>query len=124
MTRDVQYKENAAMPPEIIVAAVVDAGSLPATVEPRRDALVDYHTTEGGPHTETQPPAAPAAREVPIYRRCPLCYNGRRGIGRCYSSNGKTRYYRCSECAHTWSVKLLPAEVTQIESRRVDLMER
>lgn len=41
-------------------------------------------------------------------RQCPLCYEGYGGIGRQYNTTRKgglkIRYYKCPECANTWSV--------------------
>ncbi len=44
-------------------------------------------------------------------RRCPRCWGARKGIGSAYSTNGRTRYYKCIQsllededgCGMTWN---------------------
>jgi rubredoxin len=69
-------------------------------------------------------PSPPAARpDVPPHQQCPLCFQGLGGKGRCYSTRGQTRYYKCKSCGHTWTAQVT-AEVTRIEHRTVELEER
>lgn len=70
-----------------------------------------------------QPTPASKQPDVPAYRQCPLCYSGQGGIGRAYSTQGRTRYYKCSNCGHTWTARVV-TEVDQVEHRRVDLETR
>lgn len=65
---------------------------------------------------------APAKlKAVPVYRQCPLCYHGFGGVGRCYSTSGQTRYYKCNCCPHTWTAIVT---LVRVEHRPVDLSER
>ena len=68
-------------------------------------------------------------RTIEEYRHCPICWNGHGGYGTCYSTHGRTRYYKCDQttkpdgpgpCGHTWTatVKL---EVVRVEHRTVEL---
>lgn len=56
------------------------------------------------------PPEKPP---LPWYRRCPLCWSGRGGVGLAYSTQGITRFYKCVRasggepgCGHTWTATL------------------
>lgn len=60
---------------------------------------------------------------VPEYRRCPLCHGRLSGTGTAYATRGGTRYYRCTTCGHTWTVRIT-VDVQQIESREVDFQIR
>lgn len=65
------------------------------------------------------PPAAatpPAAGEVEACRQCPVCYQGYRGVGTAYSTQGRKRYYKCGACGHTWT-HVLPPETVQVDHR-------
>ena len=80
--------------------------------------------------SEQPKPAEPTTGEaVPVYRRCPICWGARHGVGTAYSTQGNTRYYKCTSntdgpgCGHTWSA-LVRLEVVKIESRTVELSER
>lgn len=83
--------------------------------------------------TSAQPPsiALPATtqgEEIDRHRQCPLCWNGRGGYGLAYSTQGKTRYYRCAKtrnpdshpCGHTWTVRV-ELETIVIQHRIVRL---
>ena len=77
---------------------------------------------------ESEPAATkPVEREIAIHRRCPVCWDGHGGYGRCYSTAGMTAYYRCqygpSPCGHTWSVKVTHHE-TIISHRTVQIVHR
>jgi len=41
-------------------------------------------------------------KEVPRYRRCPLCYDKSKGVGICYHTSSRVRYYKCRVCRLTW----------------------
>lgn len=69
----------------------------------------------------------PSLREIPIYRHCPVCWEGNGGYGDCYSTQGRTRYYKCKQttkpggvgpCGHTWTATVT-LEAVKIEHRRV-----
>lgn len=74
---------------------------------------------------------APAKlKSVPIYRQCPICFHGRGGRGKCYSTAGSTRYYKCvydhdlgdkGGCGHTWTAIVT---FVRVEHRPVNLSER
>lgn len=69
------------------------------------------------PAANAPPPAAPQAaaeptedvaaidrlKSIPAYRKCPLCFEGEGGVGRCYSTHGTKRYYKCHQCGHSWT---------------------
>lgn len=67
-------------------------------------------------------------RDIADYRRCPLCWNGSGGYGCAYSTQGKTRYYKCCKtvdpekvpCGHTWTATVL-LETIKIEHKVVTL---
>ena len=71
----------------------------------------------------------PKTRAIPKYRCCPICFEGRGGIGNAYSSkvreSGK-RYYRCDTCNFTWSIKVVYSvhETIEVEHRNVTLETR
>lgn len=53
----------------------------------------------------------PATEEfIPKHRRCPLCWTGQKGVGVQYSAYPlkKTKYFKCKNCAHTWSAVVFP----------------
>ena len=71
-----------------------------------------------------------AAASIPIYRRCPICWDRCKGVGTVYTTNGSTRYYKCKRtlteqppCGHTWTA-IVRTEVIKVESRTVTLTER
>ncbi len=89
------------------VAAVVARVEQPATVE-----------------------AVESAENMPVYRRCPLCWEGRKGYGVSYSKQGNRRFYKCkktlsdqSPCGHTWTA-IVQLSVLRIESREVEIESR
>lgn len=67
-------------------------------------------------------------REIEAYRRCPICWQGNGGYGLAYSTQGRTRYYKCSKtnkdnslpCGHTWTA-LVTLESIRIEHRVVKI---
>lgn len=68
-------------------------------------------------------------RTIEEYRHCPICWNGNGGFGDCYSTQGRTRYYKCVQttkpdgpgpCGHTWTA-LVKLEVIRVEHRVVTL---
>lgn len=74
--------------------------------------------------------SAPSPKDVEWFRRCPLCWGRCKGVGKAYSKNGCTRYYRCAKtltdeapCGHTWSA-IVRTEVVRVEHRVVSLDER
>lgn len=80
----------------------------------------------GGRPTETgrEAVAMKERRTVAVHRQCPLCYHGElNGVGVSYSTQGRTRYYKCDKCGNTWTA-LVRIEVVQVEHRRVDLDTR
>lgn len=46
-------------------------------------------------------------------RQCPICWGTRRGKGVSGSRNGRTRYYVCDRCAHSWKKVLTIEEVSK-----------
>lgn len=74
------------------------------------------------------PVAAVQVKVIEEYRRCPVCWSGNGGYGNCYSTQGRTRYYKCCQttkpdsgpCGHTWTATVL-LETIKIEHRRVTL---
>ena len=62
-------------------------------------------------------------RDVPDYRKCGLCYEGRGGVGTAYSTQAGVRYYKCDRCPNTWTV-LVRLEVVRLEQKRVDIQTR
>lgn len=72
--------------------------------------------------------ATPIVKVIEEYRRCPICWGGNGGYGNCYSTQGRTRYYKCCQttkpesgpCGHTWTATVL-LETIKIEHRRVIL---
>lgn len=92
-------------------------------------------TEEIAPITQVEsdaPPQDPMTIElgesdVPLHRRCPLCWEGNKGIGKAYSKQGRTRYYKCARtlrgappCGFTWTATV-KIEVTKVEHRIVEL---
>lgn len=71
------------------------------------------------PKDQPEPPAA----DVPAHRQCPLCFHGQGGVGRQYSKQGATAYYKCKDCGHTWTARV-KLETTVIEHRVVELDTR
>lgn len=59
---------------------------------------------------QPQPVAQPEAQQklVPDYKRCPLCFGGRGGIGRQYGQYDakQLHYLRCNQCGHTWTAEV------------------
>ena len=92
----------------------VQSVSQPATAKQTAPAAVQPTP----PQTSTRTPA-----EVPAYRHCPLCHGVHRGVGIAYCTQGRTRYYKCNECAHTWKVTVT-TEVESVSHRPVDTQER
>jgi hypothetical protein len=69
----------------------------------------------------------PRQRVIEDYRHCPICWGGNGGYGTAYSTQGRTRYYKCDKsttdkgpCGHTWTV-LVKLEVIRVEHRVVDV---
>lgn len=67
---------------------------------------------------------------IPVYRRCPICWGRRQGVGIAYSTQGMRRYYKCSRtqtdmppCGHTWTA-VVDLSVVRIESRTVEISTR
>ncbi len=88
------------------------------------------------PRVHHTPPAveqSASVKEVPLHRRCPLCWEGHGGYGHCYSSDGAKlkSYYKCQfttsplhpPCGHTWTVTVTHHQ-TVIEHRTVHLSSR
>ena len=84
---------------------------------------------------ESQPkkpqPVVPEQRKrvIEAYRHCPMCWSGNGGYGDCYSTQGKTRYYKCVQttkpegagpCGHTWTATVT-LETIKVEHRIVTL---
>jgi len=72
------------------------------------------HTPAPGPVNPTR------ARVIPKHRRCPLCFGGLGGVGRSYATAPQSgtlirTYYKCNQCAHTWSVDVRKT-ILKIES--------
>jgi len=74
-------------------------------------------------------PPVPKTRVIEEYRHCPICWGGNGGYGTAYSTNGSTRYYKCTRttkpdgvgpCGHTWTATVR-LEVIKVEHRRVHL---
>ena len=73
-------------------------------------------------------PPTTQGEEIEVHRRCPICWEGRGGYGLAYSTQGKTRYYRCCKsakpglgpCGHTWTVRV-QLETIVIQHRVVSL---
>ena len=79
------------------------------------------------PESQPQPQQEPRQRVIEDYRHCPICWGGNGGYGTAYSTQGRTRYYKCTQtttdkgpCGHTWSV-LVKLEVIRVEHRIVKL---
>lgn len=62
-------------------------------------------------------------RVVPAWRRCPICHAGYGGCGRCYSTAGTKRYYKCDRCGHTWTATV-SAEAMTLEFREIEIDQR
>lgn len=69
------------------------------------------------------PVEAAKIEHVEAYRRCPLCWERCQGVGCVYSTQGRTRYYKCKRtlteqppCGFTWTAKV---EVVRVEHRVV-----
>lgn len=90
----------------------------------------------GDDSTPEKPETDSAEEEIPAERRCPLCWNGRRGVGVAYHTDRQTRYYKCVRstrrddqdkpelgCGHTWSVRVV-REVGAIRHRTIDVRGR
>ena len=74
--------------------------------------------------------AEETAANIPQYRRCPLCWDGRKGYGVAYSKQGNRRFYKCRKtltdqaaCGHTWTA-IVQLTVVRIEHREVEVDER
>lgn len=92
-------------------------------------------TAPTGGHGMADKKRASAEESVPVYRRCPLCWQRCRGVGISYSTQQvtdcvSTRYYKCARtltehppCGHTWSARV-KMEVTKIEHRLVEISKR
>lgn len=73
-------------------------------------------------------PQEPAARIIEEHRHCPLCWGGNGGYGVAYSTQGRTRYYKCCKtnnpetgpCGHTWTA-VVKLEVIKVEHRVVNV---
>ena len=82
------------------------------------------------PVVTAAPKPAPVATPEPVeriesFRRCPLCWERCKGVGLVYSTQGRTRYYKCKRtltdlppCGHTWTATV---EVVRVEHRVVTL---
>lgn len=62
---------------------------------------------------------------VEEHRRCPICWDRCKGIGLVYSTQGRTRYYKCKKtqsdlppCGHTWTATV---QIVRVEHRTVEL---
>lgn len=98
------------------------------------------------PNPQSPNPGSDAEAAIPLHRRCPVCWGGRRGVGLVYKTadpmcvegieeyppNVKRRYYKCARtlrpnetgpCGHTWVVEVR-VEVTAVEHRHVDVKNR
>lgn len=62
-------------------------------------------------------------RDVEKHRQCPICFPRFGGAGVAYCTRGRTRYYKCDRCGHTWTA-VVEVEVTRVEHRDVELDER
>lgn len=82
-----------------------------------------FGVTENAPAGEATPAATDGAADVPKHRQCPGCFRGDGGVGKAYNTQGRTRYYKCNSCGHTWRVKV-DTTVTDVTHRQVDLDER
>lgn len=71
----------------------------------------------------------PDTDEPPAYRRCPVCWEQFKGVGKTRSVPTKKgrrktpttlrkRYYKCDRCAHGWVATVQPAVVLRIEWRQ------
>ena len=85
-------------------------------------------------------PAVVSPPEIPVERRCDLCWHGKGGHSVVYKSERatRTRYYVCSRridsegrviregCGHNWSHKYKPSEVLPVvvEHRETELRTR
>ena len=65
--------------------------------------------------------------EIKIHRRCPVCWERCKGVGVSYSTQGRTRYYKCKRtltdlppCGHTWSATV-QLHVMKVEHRTIEL---
>ena len=82
------------------------------------------------PVAQIVPPVVPEERKriIEEYRQCPLCWSGSGGYGLAYSTQGRTRYYKCGKttkpetgpCGHTWTATVT-LEAIKIEHRIVRL---
>lgn len=69
--------------------------------------------------TRPEPQAETRQSDVPPHKQCPLCWGERRGVGICDGTYKKgssylKRYYRCNQCAHTWTKEFIPEQVKHI----------
>lgn len=71
----------------------------------------------------------PKQRVIEEYRHCPICWGGNGGYGTAYSTQGRTRYYKCDKttkpdgtgpCGHTWTATVT-LEAIRIEHRVVEI---
>lgn len=75
---------------------------------------------DGGNKPETAPPFVNPAKMFYPHRRCPLCWEGRKGKGILFGQyDAKNReYLRCDQCGHTWTADVIyHAEVIDINTR-------
>lgn len=70
-------------------------------------------------------PLPAKVEHVEQYRRCPLCWERCQGVGCVYSTQGRTRYYKCKRtltdqppCGYTWTAIV---EVVRVEHRVITL---
>lgn len=80
------------------------------------------------PAGEAIPAAATRPAEIPAGEAakhpCPICAGELKGAGRETSRAGKTRYFRCTTCGHTWSERAAMPGIVEIAYRKVELVER
>jgi len=63
-------------------------------------------------------------RNVEKHMQCPRCYGGQlNGVGKVYSTQGRTQYRKCDQCGHTW-VTIIKEETTIIRNRDIEIVER
>ena len=87
--------------------------------ETGKDMAKDYKTRpiNNVEHAEQNVPQQRSV--VDKHRQCPICYQGHGGVGQANGSYAKAstltqRYYKCNQCAHTWSVYVKPEEIISI----------
>jgi len=102
-----------------------------AALSPPRERTVSKKQQPQGTSKPIEPvPVQKPTRNVPKHQQCPLCFEGRGGVGkpgwwRRISGTRVKRQYICRECGFDWTADVRTTEeVLKIEYQQVEVQHR